>query len=123
MMTLSLYLFATYILVKNFGFSLGNAINPVLYILLVMLVFSLSYSFSFVSNKVLQKNDISYSVYIYHIPVINIFIYYGIDSSFKSVVFALFLTLVLAIASWLYIEKTSLKLKKHPLNPLNKNTL
>ena len=112
------YISVVYVTVKYFGFGLGNGINPVLYILLVMLVFSFAYSFSSLSNKLLRRNDISYGVYIYHIPVINLFIYFGYISNSMSVLLVLILTLILASMSWFYVEKPSLKLKKHPLNPL-----
>lgn len=112
------YISVVYMLSKYFSFSLGNGINPVLYVLLVMLVFSFAYSFSSLSNKLLRRNDISYGVYIYHIPVINLFIYFGFTSNLTYVLLVLIVTLILASLSWFYVEKPSLKLKKHPLNPL-----
>lgn len=115
---LMFYLFVVYISVSYLNFRLGNGIHPVLYVLLAMLTFSFAYSFSFLSNKILQRNDISYGVYIYHIPVINLFIYFGFVSNTISVIFALLATFILATMSWFLVEKPSLKLKKHPLNPL-----
>lgn len=117
---LAVYLPTLYLLSSYLNFELGNGINPVLYVLLAALIFSLAYSFSSLSNKLLHRNDISYGVYIYHIPVINIFIYFGLVSNIMSVLYAIIITLILAFLSWFYIEKPSLKLKKHPMNPLNK---
>lgn len=116
---LIVYVAVVYISSSYLDFRLGNGINPVLYILLSILVFSLAYSSPLLSNKILRRNDISYGVYIYHIPVINIFIYFGFVSNFMSVIYAIVLTLILACCSWFYVERPSLKLKKHPLNPLN----
>jgi peptidoglycan/LPS O-acetylase OafA/YrhL len=119
LVVLIIYIVFGYFASMYFGFRLGNGINPILYILLAMLIFSLAYSFPMMSNKILRRNDISYGVYIYHIPVINIFIFYGFVSSFISVVCVLALTIFLAVLSWKFVEKPSLKFKRHPFNPLN----
>jgi peptidoglycan/LPS O-acetylase OafA/YrhL len=117
-LVLILYVLVGYLSVKFLGFSLGNRINPILYVLLAMLIFSLAFSFPMMSHKILRRNDISYGVYIYHIPVINIFIFYGLLSSFISLISVLVITVILAVLSWKFIEKPSLKFKRHSVNPL-----
>jgi peptidoglycan/LPS O-acetylase OafA/YrhL len=116
---LPLYLIISFYSTTYFGWSMGNGINPILYIALAILVFSFAYSFPMLSQTLLKRNDISYGVYIYHIPVVNILIYYGYTAKVSYVVLAIIFTILLAGLSWVVFEKTSMKLKKHPLNPLN----
>jgi len=105
---------------KTYHFELGNNINPVIFIFLVALIFSSAYSFTNLSNRLLKGNDISYGTYIYHMPVINFMLYHGFTEDFKYALYVFFITIVLALISWSLIEKKSLALKKHPLNPLNR---
>ena len=116
---LPLYIAVSYLSSTYFGWHLGNQINPILYTMLVVLIFSLAYSFPTVSHNILKRNDISYGVYIYHIPVINILIYYGYVASLLYVAVALISTVLLAGLSWFVFEKNAMKLKKHSFNPLH----
>lgn len=117
---LPVYLVCSYFLVHYFGWEIGigNGINPVLFFLLAILIFSFAYSYSALSSNIFKGNDISYGVYIYHIPVVNLLIYYGYITNASYVFVAIVVITLIAIASWLLIEKPSMKLKKHPLNPL-----
>lgn len=105
---------------KIYSLSLGNNINPVIYVFLVALAFSFAYSFTGLSKKLLRGNDISYGTYIYHMPVVNFMLYHGLTGDTKYALYAFFITIALALLSWVFIEKKSLALKRHPLNPLNK---
>ena len=116
---LPLYLMISYYSTTYFGWSMGNGINPILYLFLASFVFSFAYSFPMLSQNLLKRNDISYGVYIYHIPVVNVLIYYGYTTKVVYVVAAIIATILLAGLSWFVFEKNSMKLKKHPLNPLN----
>jgi peptidoglycan/LPS O-acetylase OafA/YrhL len=109
------YLGVTYLGVRVFGFGGGNSINPVLYLLLAATVFSCAYSVPWLSEKLLHRNDFSYGVYIYHIPVINLLMYCGLSSEYKYLLFALAATIVAAVLSWIIVERPAMKLKKHPL--------
>ncbi len=93
----------------------GNTMQPPFFILLAALVFSFAYSFPFVTGRVLRGNDISYGVYIYHMPVINMFVYLGIAVGALSIPLALGAALVASAASWFLVERPSLKLKNHTL--------
>ena len=115
---LPVYLIFAYISVNYFGWTMGNGINPVLFVLLASLLFSFAYSCPALSNNILKGNDISYGVYIYHIPVVNLLMYYGYVSNISYVFMAITITILLAIIFWLLIEKNSMKFKKHPLNPI-----
>jgi peptidoglycan/LPS O-acetylase OafA/YrhL len=102
------------------GWTLANEINPLLSLILASLIFSLAYSFPETAHRLLRRNDISYGTYIYHMPVVNLFVYFGLLHNTRYAWAALTLTIVLAAASWVLIEKPAMALKKHPLNPLGK---
>ena len=118
--------FLTYCIViyiaHSYKLSFNNNINPVVFIFLTATAFSFAYSFVGLSKKLLKGNDISYGAYIYHMPVVNFMLYSGFYGMFSNAVYALLITILLATASWLLIEKRSLRFKKHPLNPLNNLT-
>lgn len=119
LLALTIYLASAYFLSTRFDFSMGNGINPLLYLLLAASMFSFAYSLPDLSSQILNGNDISYGVYIYHAPVINLFMYYGYVADSFYALSAIGLTFIIAILSWFIVEKNSMKLKKHPLNPLN----
>ena len=109
------------VLSKNHSINLGNNINPLLYLMLVIMVFSFAYSYVNLARTLLKGNDISYGIYIYHMPIVNFLIYTGVSGDVHQSFLALLLTIFAASVSWFVIEKPSLMLKRHPLNPLNKN--
>lgn len=81
------------------------------------MVISLAYSHTYLS-KILKRNDISYGVYIYHMPVANFFIlYWGIDRIGNPLFYISILATVLIISflSWKMIEYPSLKLKRYKI--------
>jgi len=120
---LPVYLGITYFSVRYLGWETGNGIHPVLYLLLATSVFSFAYSFPTLSKNSLRGNDISYGVYIYHVPIINIFLYYGYVSHVSYFILAMIGTILMAALSWFFVEKRFMKFKKHPLNPLNLGSL
>ena len=85
-------------------------------------IFPLSYSvlwFGFNAPRFFRNltnfGDISYGVYIWHMVVVNVFLYYGWHQSFNSnlVSLAVFgMTSALALLSWKFIEKPALSMKK-----------
>lgn len=107
-------LFAT----RGLGLAVGNEINPMLYGLLALVVFSAAYTQPALARRLLRGNDISYGVYIYHIPVVNLLLHGGRLGQPGWVACALAASVVLAALSWWCVEKPSLRLKRHPLNPL-----
>lgn len=115
---LIIYISFAYLVKIYFGWNFGNGINPLSYLFLAILVFSFAYSFPTLGNSILKKNDISYGVYIYHIPIVNVLIYYGYVSKMSFVLLVLCLTVMAAAISWVLIEKPAIKLKKHPMNSL-----
>jgi peptidoglycan/LPS O-acetylase OafA/YrhL len=118
LMIFLLYWPSALMLNQTFGLPLGNSISPFLYLPLSVVIFAGAFTSKSLSSKLLKKQDISYGIYIYHMPVVNGIIYLGWLGELKALSLAIFITLILAIISWLFVEKRFLKLKKNPLNPL-----
>ena len=116
----SLLLIFIYLITYNFGFSTGNEMHPLLFIVLSFLIFSFAYTIPKLSNSILHKNDISYGVYIYHIPIINLLIYYNYVGSANYFYLMICLVVVISITSWLIIERPILGLKKSALHTILK---
>ncbi len=66
-------------------------------------------------GKLLKGNDISYGIYIWHMVIVNQFLYYGIRGEYWYTFLAITLSVLLAVASWFLIEKPSLGYKKFTL--------
>jgi len=119
---LTFYLIFAYILYSQFHITLGNGIGPWLFFPLACMVFSLAYTAVNISENLLKHQDISYGLYIYHMPVVNTVIFLVADWRFSNewatVAIVLFSTIVLAIFSWFAIEKSALNLKKKALFPV-----
>jgi peptidoglycan/LPS O-acetylase OafA/YrhL len=110
-----LYSVVAYIGTQNLGLGAGNAIEPPIFFLLAVTVFSCAYSFPRISERLLGGNDISYGIYIYHMPMVNVFVYCGYLYRLEYVAFALAATLIAAALSWAVIERPILALKKHSI--------
>jgi len=87
--------------------------------LLVQATISMAFTGNSWSRKILKGNDISYGIYLYHMPVINTFIYYGYGGS-QYLLLVTIISVVLATFSWKLVEKPALNLKKKKsLNPVS----
>ena len=92
-------------------FGSANDIGILNYLVLCALVFSIGYSKPELSDKFLQRNDISYGIYIYHMLIFNSLImmdYLG----FFSFILGILMTFLIASISWIYLENPMLKRKK-----------
>ena len=70
------------------------------------MVFYIAYSFRFLNNFG-KYGDFTYGIYIYHFPVIQLFVALGLFNKYPPLIICtlvLMLTLVLAILSWYLIE-------------------
>jgi len=113
-----IYLLISYYSVYHLGWDSGNSLNPILYLILSITIFSFAYSHNTLGGSLLKSNDISYGIYIYHMPIVNFLLFYRHTSSIFNIFQAVVSTLVFAILSWFFIEKPAMKLKKDPLNPI-----
>lgn len=93
----------------------GNSLWPFHFIALCGLALSLALTMPDLSRRVLNGNDFSYGIYIYHMPVINLLIFLGISGGASSLLIAIALTAILAFASWRLIERPALRLKNYSI--------
>lgn len=91
---------------------LGNGINIFSFVCLAMLIVKLAYTKPELSRKLLSNNDISYGMYIYHMPVINLFIYWGLIKSIYYLLVVICIVVILAMLSWFIVEKPALAFKR-----------
>ncbi len=104
-------LFGNYLGIDLNSYFVNSLFHIITNLLLAGLVLSFAFSFNNLSNKILKHNDISYGVYIYHMLVINFFVHRGLINNVKYFIFTFVFTVLLALFSWLFIEKKFLKLK------------
>ena len=103
-------------LMKNQGFATGNSISPVIFMMLIPLVFRAFYFAPKKVNSLLAGNDISYGLYIWHMPIVNQMLYYDYHSTIHHAFFALGISIFVAILSWKVIEKPAMRLKNSTIN-------
>ena len=78
------------------------------------LILSAAYTAPTLAERLLKRNDISYGVYIFHIPVINVFVEKGL-AGWGAFAPAVMLTIGLAGLSWAFIERPALGLRRWAL--------
>ena len=93
----------------------GNNITIVWYGFLIAFVLSAAYTKEDLSYRFLRGNDISYGIYIYHMPVINFWIQMGWPGTVTGLVSCMMAVFALASASWFLLERPVLRAKKATL--------
>lgn len=81
-------------------------------LLLVQAVVSQAFTARHLSGRLLGSNDISYGVYIYHMPIVNLLIALGYAGNNSACFIALGATLLLGVLSWRWIERPALATKR-----------
>jgi peptidoglycan/LPS O-acetylase OafA/YrhL len=94
--------------------STGNTLGVLSIGALSMLVVSCAFTAPSLSGRLIKGNDISYGVYIYHMPLINLLLFLGMIGV-QGFLLAIGGTLLAAIASWRFIERPALRLKGYSL--------
>jgi peptidoglycan/LPS O-acetylase OafA/YrhL len=105
---------ASMLLVGSYAVNASNAINPVSFFLLSALVLKASASrmnIPTVINDFIRRNDFSYGIYLYHMPVINLLLYSGWLGGRFSLFATVVLSLLAALLSWYVVEKPALSIK------------
>jgi peptidoglycan/LPS O-acetylase OafA/YrhL len=82
----------------------------VVYAALGLLVYSFAFSFQHLSNRLLKSNDLSYGIYIYHMPVIYASLHMEI-AGFPGLALVACGVALLATASWFLVERPALRFK------------
>jgi len=115
----SLPLYVGYALaLEAMGFRMDNSFSPLLFFPLATLVCAAAYYPSGTVQTLLRGNDVSYGIYIYHVPVMNMFLFYGYGGSMVFTLAVVTLTLVFAIGSWVVVERPCLQRKRRPSHPI-----
>ncbi len=117
---------SVYILVALIGNSMGfhvygNSINPVSTVLLSLLVIGFGY-YRFPSKSPLRGVDISYGIYIYHMPIINFMIEIDVFTNGSKLMISIVTTTVAALLSWFLVESPALRIKKSSNKIINKKS-
>ncbi len=104
-------LFAIYCSYKNITLNTYEAESFTLAvnILLMLFVFSIAFLPVKKNGYFIQRNDFSYGLYLYHVPVINTILTYKLLSYANSIFWPAAITF--AVLSWYLIEKRFLKTK------------
>lgn len=92
-------------------FGSANDIGILNYFALCLFVLSMGYTYPLTADKLLKRNDISYGIYIYHMIVFNSLLMMGIINNIGFIL-GILITIILALLSWLAIEKPSLRKRK-----------
>ena len=77
---------------------------------MIAMVINLAFLMPTLSNKLLKNNDISYGVYIFHMPIIN-FILYKYGTGEIQYLIAIISTIIIGVFSWILIERPALRMK------------
>jgi peptidoglycan/LPS O-acetylase OafA/YrhL len=110
---LALAYIASMFLIGGYAINAQNSINPLSFVLIAALVFKLGYAKLALPEAIqdfVRRNDFSYGIYLFHMPVINAFLYANVGVCSIPAIVAI--TIVLAIASWYLVEWPTLSLKR-----------
>lgn len=110
-----IYGLIAFLSVEFLGWTTGNSITALLFPLLALTVLSAAFSAPTLARRILLGNDVSYGVYIFHMPIINLLLYYKFGSSVGDVFLVFAITLAAATCSWFFVERVAIRKKKHPL--------
>ena len=91
----------------------GNKIALPWVLLITPLVLSAAFTKPDLSGRVLRRNDISYGMYIYHMPVFNFAIYFSGAVTMAVAWIALIAVPIFALISWKIVERPALSWKKY----------
>jgi peptidoglycan/LPS O-acetylase OafA/YrhL len=93
----------------------GVVINIIKWIIFSFMIFSFAFSFKYLSNFLIRRNDFTYGIYIYHMLIINVFVHLKMVGDMKYIAYVLALTITAGVISWFFIEKPFLRLKSHSI--------
>ena len=102
-------------LIGDYTSNAQNAINPLAFVFLACLIVKVAYERLPLPQQMtyfFDKNDLSYGLYLYHMPVINVLLFLGLFSVTANVFVAVFLSFAAASLSWYLIERPALRHKK-----------
>jgi len=92
----------------------GNTPGVLNYLTIVALVFSAGYSGRSLSDRILSRNDISYGIYIFHMPIVNVLIQHDM-TGLKGFLTLLPTVILISAGSWFLLEKRVLARRRRTL--------
>jgi peptidoglycan/LPS O-acetylase OafA/YrhL len=110
-LTIGFYI-ASYMIADHWNLGTGNGINPVSFLIMACAILKLAYMKPSLSSILLRRTDMSYGIYIYHVPVINWMMYMGYEQGYVNAAMAFAVTILLGYLSWVLVERPALSLKK-----------
>lgn len=105
------YVACYWMLGMQWGLGSGNGMNFPSFVMLACTVLGLAYWRPTLSWRTLKGNDISYGLYIYHMPIANLLLVFGMRGTVLGFALAVALSLIFAASSWFFLEKRALGLK------------
>lgn len=110
------------LLIGDYQVNASNAINPVSFVILAMLLLKFSTATSPLPSRLtefVRNNDLSYGLYLYHMPIINFLLVMTFASAAGNALLTVGASLLAACLSWYLVERPSLRRKrKAPRAPL-----
>ena len=106
---------ASMLLVGSYTDNASNAINPISFILLCGMIVKLAtrpINLPASISSFIRRNDLSYGIYLYHMPAINVLLYTGWLSGRMSLLATFLFSLMAAVFSWYVVEKPALSMKR-----------
>jgi peptidoglycan/LPS O-acetylase OafA/YrhL len=97
------------------GLPVGNYLPALLVPLLGCGVLVCGYTMPTLSHRILGRNDCSYGIYIYHMPLVNLALWLGGSGSVAAIGFVLLSTAGLSLFSWRVVERPFLSRKRSAL--------
>lgn len=94
----------------------GNRLQFPWFVTLCLLALAAAHTRPAVSDRLLDGNDVSYGIYIYHMPVINFVLATGLATGLTALSAAMAGTVLLAVLSWFAVERPALRLKRTALH-------
>jgi peptidoglycan/LPS O-acetylase OafA/YrhL len=95
----------------------GNSLNPIMFVLLCCVIFSAAYTKPNISSNLIGNIDISYAVYLYHMPIINYCLFKKFAPDYLSGALMFFIIIAISTISWLCIERHFLVWAKNITKP------
>lgn len=81
-------------------------------VLLAFLTISAAFTLPSISEKIVRGNDLSYGIYIFHMPIFNCYLALGLIINPLTFICVCLLVIIVAFLSWKFVEKPALQLKK-----------
>jgi peptidoglycan/LPS O-acetylase OafA/YrhL len=113
----AMYVLAMLVDFHLWGLPLGNEIPAYLVPMMGVATLALAYVGPGLSRRLLGGMDVSYGLYIYHMPIVNVVLYLGFISGLPAVLAALACSVACAVLSWRVVERPFLRRKLSALRP------